>query len=281
MTASLPAFLHYEKSKINKKILGGIMKRHNVQFPAINANHLDQDESFFYLIRGDEKEKILFHDYDKIYNIPGLYEQLFYDRLKSNSPKKVTDVLRHTIDVNKEHFSEMKVLDFGAGNGIMGEELKKIGVARLVGADILQEAKDATERDRPGIYDEYFVKDFTRLSNNDKEEIKSWNLNALTTVAALGFGDIPPLAFIEAINLINKEGWISFNIKETFLYNTDETGFSKLIRELIFSQFLNINHLERYRHRLSIEGAPLFYFSIVCWKKSDVPMEFLENKGIL
>jgi hypothetical protein len=164
---------------------------------------------------------------------------------------------------------------------MMGEELKKIGLARLVGVDILKEAKIATERDRPGIYDAYYVKDFTKLNNKDIEEIKSWNLNALTTVAALGFGDIPPLAFIEALNLIDGEGWVAFNIKETFLYNTDKSGFSKLIRGLIFSEYLNINHLERYRHRLSIEGSPLYYFSVVCWKKKDVPKKFLEDMCII
>ena len=252
------------------------MKRHDIQFPPINADHLDQDKAFFYLTQGNKKEKILFHDYDKIYQTPGLYEQLFYDRLKCNSPKKITEALKHTIDVNKEYFSEMKVLDFGAGNGMMGEELKKIGIARLVGVDILEEAKDATERDRPGIYDEYYVKDFINLTNKDIEEIKSWNLNALTTVAALGFGDIPPEAFIKALNLIDKEGWVAFNIKETFLYNSDESGFSKLIRKLIFSEYLNINHLERYRHRLSIEGSPLYYFSVVCWKNKDVPDKFIQ-----
>lgn len=257
------------------------MQRYNIQFPAIEAEHLNQDETYFHLILDGKKEKILFHDYTKIYGIPGLYEQLFYDRLKCISPKKVTESLNLTIEQNKENFCEMKVLDFGAGNGIMGEELKKTGVARLVGADILQEAKKATERDRIGTYDEYFVKDFTNLTQDDIDEIKSWNLNALTTVAALGFGDIPTLAFINAFNLINEEGWVAFNIKETFLHESDATGFSKLVRELIFSEYLNINHLERYRHRLSIDGRPLYYFSVVCWKRGDVPMEFLHNKNIL
>ena len=257
------------------------MNRHNIQFPRFNGSHLGQDEAFFYLKTEDRKEKILFHDYGKIYNVPGLYEQLYFDRLKCSSPLKIMDSLKRTIEINRDYFSTMRVLDFGAGNGMMGEELKKIGVARLVGVDILKEAKTATERDRPGVYDDYFVKDFTALSEADKEEIKSWNLNALTTVAALGFGDIPPQAFVQALNLIDEEGWVAFNIKETFLFETDTTGFSKLIRDLIFSEFLNIHTLERYRHRLSIEGNPLYYFAVACWKKADVPQDFIEKTGIL
>jgi hypothetical protein len=38
------------------------MKRYNIQFPPIVADHLDQDEAFFYLKRGKKREKILFHD---------------------------------------------------------------------------------------------------------------------------------------------------------------------------------------------------------------------------
>lgn len=257
------------------------MDKHNIQFPRIDTSNLNQDEAFFYLKTEDKTEKIMFHDYGKVYDVPGLYEQLYYDRLKCCSPQKVANALKYTIEINNEYFSTMKVLDFGAGNGMMGEELKKIGVARLIGVDILEEAKNAAERDRPGIYDQYYVKDFTHLGDKDIEEIMSWNLNALVTVAALGFGDIPPLAFIQALNLIDKEGWVAFNIKETFFYNTDKTGFSRLIRELIFSEFLKINHLERYRHRLSIEGNPLYYFTIICWKNADVPVGFLEEKGIL
>lgn len=253
------------------------MKRNRIQFPPVDGKNLAQDQAFFYLKNEDKSEKIRFHDYSKIYSVPGLYEQLFYDRLKCNSPRMVTDVLAHTIDVNKQHFSEMKVLDFGAGNGMMGEELKRIGVARLVGVDIVEEARAATDRDRPGLYDEYYIKDFTKLNEADKEEFGSWGLNALTSVAALGFGDIPPLAFIEALNLIEQEGWVAFNLQENFFYNSDSTGFSRLVRDLVFSEYLNINHIERYMHRLSIEGTPIYYFAVVCWKNSDVPLSFLEG----
>ena len=53
-----------------------------------------------------------------------------------------------------------------------------------------------------------------------------------------------------------------------------------MIRELIFSEYLDIYHIERYRHRYSIEGEPLFYFAIAGRKNADVPNEFLESKNI-
>jgi hypothetical protein len=255
-------------------------KRHRIQFPKSGVSNLAQDEAYFYLQQSNGDRKIRFHDYDEIYQVQGLYEQIFYDRLKCNSPDKVTSILESAVKQSQDNFTELRVLDLGAGNGMMGEELKKHGVSRLIGVDIISEAYDATVRDRPGLYDAYYVADFTKLDQETEEDIAAWECNCMVTVAALGFGDIPTTAFVKALNIINGQGWVAFNIKETFLNETDKSGFSTMIRELIFSEYLDVYHIERYRHRLSIEGEPLYYFAIACRKNADVPMEFLSSKGI-
>ncbi|PIR21217.1 MAG: methyltransferase [Deltaproteobacteria bacterium CG11_big_fil_rev_8_21_14_0_20_47_16] len=254
-----------------------MQKRHLIQFPQNWSDDLNQNETYFYLIQGNERQKIRFHDYDAIYKIPGLYEQLFYDRLKCQSPNKVSEILRAAVAQTQEAFTELRVLDLGAGNGMMGEAMKKFGVARLVGADIIPEAETSLQRDRPGMYDAYYVADFCNLNKQTEDDIASWSLNCLTTVAALGFGDIPPSAFFKAFNLIQDQGWVAFNIKETFLDNQDQSGFSRAIRELIFSDYLNLYHMERYRHRLSIEGKPLYYFAVAGRKNNDVGPDFLKQ----
>jgi SAM-dependent methyltransferase len=255
-------------------------QRHRIQFPKAELTNLNQDEAYFYLQGSGGKRKIRFHDYDEIYQIEGLYEQIFYDRLKCTSPSKVAAILESAVKQYQDNFTELRILDLGAGNGMMGEALKKHGVSRLIGVDIIPEAYDATIRDRPGLYDAYYVEDFTKLDDDKKEEIISWQCDCLVTVAALGFGDIPAKAFIEAFNIIKSEAWVAFNIKDTFFDISDDSGFSKMIRELIFSKYLDVYYIERYRHRLSIEGEPLYYFAITGWKTSDVPDKFLESKRI-
>ena len=258
-----------------------MIERIKIKFPKIDTHNLDQDEEFFFLIESDGNEKkILFHEYAEIYKTKGLYEQLFYERLKCNSPAKVSEALRYPLSQVQENHSELRVLDLGAGNGMMGEQLRKQGVARLIGADIIPEAKEATERDRPMIYDAYYIADFCNLTEEQRDDIQEWSFNCLTTVAALGFGDIPAKAFMEAFNILQSKGWIAFNIKETFLDKTDETGFSIAIRELIFSEYLDIYYLERYQHRLSMEGQPLYYFAIAGRKNADTPQDFLTSIGI-
>jgi len=256
-------------------------RRHRIQFPVAKAHDFGQDEVYFYLLEGDKKRKIRFHDYSEIYKVSGLYEQLFYDRLKCSSPAKVAEVLNSSIAQSQENFTELRVLDLGAGNGIMGEELKKYGVSRIVGVDIIPEALAASERDRPQVYDAYYVQDFCSVDDAERTEIASWSLNCLVTVAALGFGDIPPEAFIKAFNIIEGKGWVAFNIKETFLDKKDTSGFSSMMRELIFSEYLDLYHMTRYRHRISIDGEPLYYYAIAGRKNADIPQDFLSQFGYI
>jgi len=173
------------------------------------------------------------------------------------------------------------VLDLGAGNGMMAEQLRNLGVARIVGADILPEARDAAYRDRPTAYDDYVVADFTNLSDDRREELTEWRFDCLTSVAALGFGDIPPQAFFTAMKFLRTDGWVAFNIKETFLDHSDDMGFSRFIRELIFSEYLDVYQLERYTHRLSMEGIPLKYFALVGRLTASIPLDFLTSIGVV
>lgn len=255
-------------------------RRHRIQFPPADVRELCQDEVYFYLLDGSSRERIRLHDYDRIFSIPGLYEQVVYERLKCQSPATVSDVLRYTVSQSSQPLIELRVLDLGAGNGIVGEELKKQGVSRLVGVDIIPEARAATDRDRPGIYDAYYVMDFCNLTEADRDELSSWACDCLVSVAALGFGDIPADAFLEAFNMIAKDGWVAFNVKETFLDRSDDSGFSQLIRELIFSEYLDLYHLQRYRHRYSIEGEPLYYFALGGRKLANVAPSFADSLAI-
>jgi predicted TPR repeat methyltransferase len=249
--------------------------RYRLRFPPPDPDgELEQDEAFFFLLEDGETARIRFHDYGAIYRRPGLYEQLFYDRLKCQSPRKVSEVLISVLRDEGLHSTELRVLDLGAGNGMAGEALVEHGVARLVGADIEEEAVAALERDRPGLYDAYHVTDLTALDEEEEEELRSWALDCLCCIAALGFGDIPPDAFLTALNLVADDAWVAFNIKESFLNGADESGFSRMIRNLILSEHLHLYHLERYRHRLSMDGVPLHYFAIVARKQcGEIPPE--------
>lgn len=245
--------------------------KYNIKLPITEPHQLGQDEEFFNIIEDDKSLQFRFHDYEEIYNRQGLYEQLFYKRLKCVSPKKVGDILSKVLRENSVEMTELRVLDLGAGNGMFGEQLQTTGVARVIGIDISDAAKAACERDRPGIYDDYYIHDLCNLEDSMQKKLGEWQFDCLSCIAALGFGDIPARAFASAFNLVSTSGWVAFNIKESFLLESDTSDFSNLIKTLIFSDVLEVHHLERYRHRISIDGRPLFYYAVVGKKESDIP----------
>ncbi|OGA52564.1 MAG: methyltransferase [Betaproteobacteria bacterium RIFCSPLOWO2_12_FULL_63_13] len=249
-------------------------QRYNVSFPPSEPAQLGQDEAYFYLVEDGQEIRLRFHDYGEIYKRPGLYEQLFYQRLKCASPKTVCGILANVLRASRVEMSELRVLDLGAGNGMVGELLE---VARVIGIDISREAYVACERDRPGAYDAYYVTDLCNLSDATRQELLDWQIDCLTCVAALGFGDIPTKAFSTAFNLVKPGGWVAFNIKETFLQESDVSGFSRLTKHLLVSDTLEVHHLERYRHRISIDGHPLFYYALVGKKETDISREILRE----
>ncbi len=248
----------------------------DITFPTATQSGVDQHEEFCEVTVGGRRRRIRFHDYGEIYAIPGLYEHLFYDRLQCTSPEVVSALLEEELVKAGAAPSDLTVIDIGAGNGMMGEQLQRIGASALVGVDIIEEAAVAARRDRPGVYREYRVVDLTKLEPDDRTALAAYGFNALTTVAALGFGDMPPLALAEAFNMLSVPGWVAFTIKDDFLHDRHKTGFSALVRQMSEEGPLEIAATRRYRHRLSAGGEPLFYLAVVGRKRSDVPLDWAE-----
>jgi SAM-dependent methyltransferase len=245
-----------------------------VELPEVGQ--LGQDEEWCEILVGGERRRIRFHDYHEIYDIPGFYERLFYEQLECQSPRVIRRLLaRALIELGTEP-DELRVLDVGAGNGIVGEELRELGAGAVYGVDIIKEAAAAAHRDRPGVYERYLVADLTDLARDERDTLAGANLNTMTTVAALGFDDIPPHAFAVAYNLISTPGLVAFTLKEEFVAKRDSSGFSNLIRRMFDEEVIRPLSKERYRHRLSVQGEPLYYVAFVAEKVNDVSLAWLD-----
>jgi SAM-dependent methyltransferase len=247
-----------------------------VFLPELDGNLLlDQDEEWCEVLVDGRRDRIRFHDYHRIYDIPGMYERLFYDMLECVSPRLVRDLLATTLAEHAMKAENLRVLDVGAGNGMVGEEIRTLGVGTVHGVDILEEAAAATRRDRPEVYDDYLVADLTDLTLEQRDLLVRAELNTMTTVAALGFGDIPPAAFVGAFNLIETPGLLAFTIKDDFLGDDDPSGFSRLIQRMFAEETIVPLAEKHYRHRLSVHGKPLEYIAFVTRKTGDVPAAWI------
>jgi len=231
---------------------------------------LGQDQEWCLVRLEDEWREVRFHDYAEVYEIEGLYEHIFYKTLGCNSPEVIVGLLYKHMNKPGSKTEPLRVLDLGAGNGMVGERLREIGAECIVGVDIVQEAAVAAERDRPHVYDGYLIADMTDLSPEEERELRDYRFNCLTCVAALGFGDIPSDAFLNSFRLLSDGGWIAFNIKDRFLQDREPSGFSKLISSMIESGTLEIVAEEKYVHRRSTSGKPLEYVAIVGRKRAEV-----------
>jgi SAM-dependent methyltransferase len=242
--------------------------------PELDA--IEQGKEYFILSHEGRQEKIGFHDYDRIYEIPGLYEHLFYERYRCNSPEVVCGLLKDHLDDPQAPHAPLKVLDIGAGNGMVGEQLLNMGADEVVGVDIIEEAAEALERDRPGLYKDYFVADLTDLPPDVEQSLAGDDFNCMTVVAALGFDDIPPAAFAQGFNFIQSPGWVAFNIKEDFVCQADTSGFCRLIGHIEEEGILDVCARRRYRHRFCQDGTPLYYYAVVGRKCEDIPPNMVE-----
>ncbi|WP_051116408.1 class I SAM-dependent DNA methyltransferase [Amycolatopsis nigrescens] len=242
------------------------------------ADRLDQDAEHCSVLVDGEWRDLRFHDYDQIYRIPGLYEQLFHGILDCRSPDVIAKLLKEELQQDGFAGSDLRVLDLGAGNGLVGEQLHNMDVGKLIGVDIIPEAREAALRDRPTIYDAYHVADMTDLPPAVHAELKAAKFNTMCCVAALGYADIPPAAFRAAFNLVSDNGWIAFNIKDRFLADDDTSGFATLVRRLREEKVLELLASERYEHRRNVNGEPLHYVALVGTKHGDIPEEFLPGR---
>ncbi|KUI66100.1 hypothetical protein VM1G_11435 [Cytospora mali] len=134
-------------------------KRLDIRFPQRDQKGIPQDDEWCELVEGDTHTHIRFHDYAQVFSIPGFYDQLF------GGPDSETKC------VSPQVMAGLLLLDFGSGNGMIGEEVRSVvrdygdgslaSSTTIVGFDIFPEAKAATERDRPGVYNAYVTADIT------------------------------------------------------------------------------------------------------------------------
>lgn len=239
-----------------------------------------QDEEYFYIKRSSEWELVRFHDYATIYEIPGLYDWLFYETLACQSQHTVAHALQEGADSHMITASpaELRVLDLGAGNGIIGQQLRDLGARTVLGIDILDEAAHAASRDHPGVYTDYLVADLTHMTASQQDRIERFQPNLMVCVAALGFGDIPVPAFNRAVDLLEADAWLIFNIKDAFLTDGHPSGFSQMISSAVDTGALQLLRSTQTLHRTTVTGSPLHYTCITA-RKTPIWQEFSTTVG--
>lgn len=205
------------------------------------------------------RRRMRLHDYDRIYAVPGLYEEVVQRRLRCASPAKIADVLLRVAELEGRPPHLLRVLDLGAGNGVVGEELHARGVRVLAATDSSAKARDAAARDRPGLYAAYVVGDL-----NDHPElatlVRELGVNCVVCAGALGLGHIEARSFTELWDLLPPGAMFALTAHEDLA----RPGASDVGDELaaLRQGGTEIVVSERFVHRVTVAGAPIHYLAI-------------------
>lgn len=210
-----------------------------------------------------EHEIVHLHEYTRIYAVPGLYEHVVQERLRCRSPQvAAAGFLRAAARLGLNPGS-MTVLDVGAGTGQVGELVRRGGVARVVGVDSLPAAREASLRDRPGIYADYVVGDFLR-GDLLREALRPHGLGGLVSAGAFGGTHATPQALENALDLLPPGAPVAFTIDERWMDQSDPDGFGAAVERLeAAGGGLAVMERTRFQHRVTTTGEPIFYQLIV------------------
>lgn len=212
---------------------------------------------------GAAEEIVHLHDYQRIYDVPGLYEHIIQGLLRCRSPQIATDGLAHALDQLSLDPAEIVLLDLGAGTGMVGELAHGLGVQTLVGIDALEAAQAACLRDRPGLYRDYLVGDLAAPAPELLGRLRRDQPTALISAGAFGGSHAPPAALLGALALLPAGAPVVFTIDERWMRTDDPGGFQGAVTQLLTSGRLQLLHSARFQHRLSTTGDPIHYELVV------------------
>jgi hypothetical protein len=211
-------------------------------------------------------EELRLHDYERLYSLPGLYEEIVQERLGCQSPGQIAAMLAAAVDRVAWNRARIRVVDLAAGNGVSGEALAAHRLRPVLGTDIVAAAAAAAVRDRPAVYDGYLVLDLLALSVGEQRAIRELGANAVSCVAPVGehWQQLPPAALAAAVALLEPDALVAYMHDPSF-------GTPDPITAEFWAQQLGAAgqavQLERrrYVHRYTVNGSP-FEMEGVVWR---------------
>lgn len=205
-----------------------------------------------------EHDVVHLHEYERVYAVPGLYEYVVQERLRCRSPQVAAEGFLRTAARRGLDPGSMTVLDVGAGTGLVGELVRRGGVARVVGVDSLPAARAASMRDRPGVYADYVVGDFL-LGDALSAALRPYTFGGLVSAGAFGGTHATPKALENALAILPAGAPAAFTIDERWMDESDPDGFGAAVERLVADGGLVVTERTRFRHRVTTTGEPIFY----------------------
>lgn len=150
------------------------------------------------------------HDYGALYAVPGLYEAVYVEHLGSGSPALLAAALGEVVPPQER--SGRRVLDAGAGTGLVGEHLVAAGFAPVWAVDLEPASASAVLRDRPGCHRGARALDLLAMTDDDRAWLGEVAPDVVTVSGAVGFGHLPAAAFVVLADLLPAGGLLAVTV---------------------------------------------------------------------
>jgi len=227
-------------------------------------------ESAYCLIEEVESTRqVRFKGDPRIWEWAGVYEHLVKRLLRGNAPAALARLLRRALDRAAMPPDLVRSVLIGAGNAWAASELRDVGIGSVVCVDAWTAAAAAAERDYRDAYDAYLVLDMRRLSESQRDQLMEFDFNCLVSVDALGADEPAPNAFTEAFNLLAPGGWVALHLSEEAASGEVDSRFARIVLHMIAGGAFEVETRERYRHRLTTGGEPIYHHALVGRKIRD------------
>ncbi len=221
-----------------------------------------QTEESFVLTRSDgTTERIVLHDYSRVYAVPGLYEEVVQHQLECTSPQTLARALADAVAEAGATMADLRVLDVGAGNGVVGEELHARGAQVVAGTDGVEAARDAARRDRPELYETYAIAGVDEVTV--EQLVADHGLNALTSAGALGLGHVEIADVARWWAAFPPGSWFAVTVPPDV---ADPAGEDLLGALTAAEPTTEVVRQEPFPHRRRMSGETLTYIVVVARK---------------
>jgi hypothetical protein len=216
-------------------------------------------------LRNDDgsEEIVHLHDYSRLYGVPGLYEHIVQELLGCRSPQVAAEALARALKRLALDPAHVRLLDLGAGTGLVGELARGLGIATVVGLDALAPAREACLRDRPDVYSDYAIGDLAAPAPELLAQLRRYRPDGLVAAGAFGGTHAPAQALVSALALLPAGAPVVFTIDERWMRTDGPGGFRTPVARLLESGELQLLERSHFRHRVTTSGEPVYYELLV------------------
>lgn len=204
---------------------------------------VDEDADVAVVQDGGTERRVGLHDYAGLYAVPGLYEAVYFEVLGGGSPHLLADVLEAVLPSDER--AGRRVLDVGAGTGLVGELLHGRGFRTVYATDLEPQSAVAVLRDRPQVHAGARTLNLDALTAEDRAWLAEVAPDVVTVAGAIGYGHLPASCLQAVTELVGPGALLAITVAPQFDDAPELAGHAAVLRSPAWEEVLRREGVHR------------------------------------